>query len=108
VGAFIASRYLSRDRFPPENGAVLKISGANRGAGFVKFAMTRKPAVLIYRMLRWGQLCVDEGMDVYEERFRNARLKNCEEIAKQFGYNMLPTEDHPVCDRSVRQDFLFL
>ncbi len=74
-------------------GAQYRRIARRKGAGVAVFSIARKLAVLIYRMLRWGQLYVDEGMDAYEERFRNARLKSCEEIAKQFGYRMLPISD---------------
>jgi len=76
-----------------------------RVSGVAVFALARKLAILIFRMIRWGSEYVDEGCRAYEERFKAARLQFCKETSKDFGYKMLPemklqdkesqTRDHP-------------
>ena len=33
-------------------------------------------ATLIYRLLRWGQPYMDEGVEAYEKRYRQQRVKS--------------------------------
>jgi len=54
------------------------------------FASARKIATLIYRLLRWGQPYVDEGVQAYEQRYREKRIKTLIAKAKQLGYQMTP------------------
>ena len=64
---------------------------ANRlGADVAVFASARKIATLIYRLLRWGQPYVDEGVQAYEQRYREKRIKTLIAKAKQLGYQMTP------------------
>ena len=44
------------------------------GADVAVFATARKLAQLIYRLLRWGTLSIDEGAAAYEKRYREARV----------------------------------
>ena len=53
------------------------------------FAVARKLAQLIYRMLRWGQDYVDVGAQAYEKRFELQRLASLERTAQQFGYKLV-------------------
>lgn len=63
-----------------------------KGAGVAVFATARKLAVLIYRMLRYGTAYVDEGLEVYEQRFQDAKLRMCAQLAKQFGFKLIRQE----------------
>lgn len=54
------------------------------------FATARKLAVLIYRLLRWGQPYVDEGAEAYERRYQQNRLRVLKVKAKQLGYELVP------------------
>jgi len=54
------------------------------------FASGRKIGTLIYRLLRWGQPYVDEGVQAYEQRYREKRIKTLIAKAKQLGYQMTP------------------
>lgn len=66
---------------------------ASRKEGKVAvFAVARKLAQHVYRMLRYGQDYVDEGEQAYEERFRYKRLVGIERAAKQMGYALVPAE----------------
>jgi len=61
-----------------------------KGYSVAVFAMARKLAILIYRMLRHGQDYIDEGLAAYEERFRQRRLHNITSMAKEMGYQIIP------------------
>jgi transposase len=63
-----------------------------KGAGVAVFAMARKLAILIYRLLKFGQAYVDQGLQAYEERFRQRRIVACHEMAKSLGLCVLPME----------------
>jgi transposase len=63
-----------------------------KGASVAVFAMARKLAILVYRLLRYGQAYVDEGMQAYEDRFKAARIRTCKQIAKEFGLTVLEPE----------------
>ena len=71
-------------------GAEYRRISRRKGASVAVFVMARKLAVLIFRMLRWGQAYVDEGCKAYEKRFAAIRLRTCRETARQLGYRLLP------------------
>jgi hypothetical protein len=48
-------------------------------------AMAHKLAVLVYRMLRWGQEYVDKGIQYYEERHREQQLRQLKKRAAKLG-----------------------
>ena len=48
-------------------------------------AMAHKLAVLVYRMLRWGQEYVDKGMQYYEERHREQQIQLLKKRAAKLG-----------------------
>lgn len=73
-------------------GAAYRRIARRKGASVAVFATARKLAILIYRMLRYGKAYVDEGVQVYEQRFQAARLQMCKEIANQFGYKLIHEE----------------
>jgi transposase len=74
-------------------GAEYRRIARRKGASVAVFAMARKLAILVYRLLRYGQAYVDEGMQAYERRFTAARLRTCKQIAKDLGYTLLPPEE---------------
>jgi len=61
-----------------------------RGGAVATFATARKLAALIFRMLRYGQDYVDEGLAAYEARFQQRRLHQIKETARQLGYQLMP------------------
>ena len=63
-----------------------------KGAGVAVFAMARKLAILIYRLLKFGQSYVDQGVQAYEERFRQRRLAACHSMAMSLGLQILTPE----------------
>jgi hypothetical protein len=52
--------------------------------------MARRLAVLVYRMLRYGQDYVDMGEESYEARFRQRRLAGLTDAAKSLGFKLVP------------------
>ena len=54
--------------------------------GVAVFAMARKLAILIFRLLKFGQAYLDKGVEAYEERFRQRRVMACQEMAKSLGF----------------------
>src|SRR5499433_4083394 len=54
------------------------------------FATARKLATLIYRLLRWGQPYMDEGVEAYEKRYRQQRVRSLMAKAKEIGYQLAP------------------
>ena len=61
------------------------------GGDVAVFATARKLATLIYRLLRWGQPYVDEGVEAFEKRYRQQHIKGLAARAKELGYQLMPT-----------------
>ncbi|MDA2929651.1 transposase [Acidobacteria bacterium AH-259-O06] len=57
-------------------GAYFRRIARRKDASVAIFATARKLAILIYRMLKYGQDYVDEGARAYQERFRQRRLRS--------------------------------
>lgn len=70
-------------------GAALRRKARHAGMKTAIFATARKLAVLVYRMLRWGQDYVDEGEAAYEERYRQRTLAHLQTTAKELGYQLI-------------------
>lgn len=56
-------------------------------------ATARKLALLIYRMLKFGQAYVDEGAKAYEARQAERRIFGLHQSAKSLGYKLIPVEE---------------
>ena len=74
-------------------GASFRKKAFRKGNKTAIFATARRLAVLIYRMLRYGQDYVDEGEAAYEERFRERRVHGIEQAAKRLGYKLQPLNE---------------
>ncbi len=70
-------------------GAAFRRIARHKGAAVAVFAIARKLAQLIYRLLRFGQDYIDIGAAAYEERFRVRRLSSMAQAAKQLGYALV-------------------
>lgn len=64
-----------------------------KGGAVAVFALARKLAVLVYRMLRYGQDYVDVGQQAYEEIHRDRRIRRLRQTATQLGFQLTPQED---------------
>ena len=71
-------------------GATFRRIARRKGYRVAVFAVARKLAQLVYRMLRWGQDYVDVGEQVYELRFRQERIAGMKRAAESLGYQLLP------------------
>jgi transposase len=78
-------------RFSPTAlGASYRRMARRKGDGIAVFATARKLATLIYRLLRWGQPYVDEGVEAYEKRYHQGRVKRLTAAANDLGYELRP------------------
>ena len=80
-------------RWVPPSAALL-----HKGYLVAVFAIARKLATLIYRMLHYGQDYVDIGESAYEARFQRQRLTSLTAAAKSLGYQLVeqPVEQFAV------------
>jgi len=62
------------------------------GGDVAVFATARKVATIIYRLLRWGQPYVDEGVAAFEARYQHQRLGRLTATAKELGYQLTPVQ----------------
>ena len=69
-------------------GAYYRKLAQRLGGDVAVFATARKLATLIYRLLRWGQPYMDEGIQAYEKRYRQQRVKSLTAKAKDLGYEL--------------------
>jgi transposase len=89
VGAALRMAALAARRSQTALGAYYRRLAHRCGADVAVFATARKLAQYIYRLLRWGQPYVDEGVTAYEKRYQEARLKRIAASAKQLGYELV-------------------
>jgi transposase len=71
-------------------GAAFRRYARNKSADLAIFAMARKLALLVYRMLRYGQDYVDVGEQAYELKFRARRIAGLKDAARSLGYVLAP------------------
>jgi len=80
----------SLQRSPTALGAQFRRISRRKGRSVAVFALARKLAILIYRMLRYGQDYTEEGAEAYEQRFKKIRRRNLESMAKEMGLILTP------------------
>ena len=56
-------------------------------------ATAHKLARLVYRLLKHGEAYVAQGMEDYEQAYRERVVKNRIRKAKELGYRLLPTSE---------------
>jgi transposase len=71
-------------------GAYYRQISRRLGGDVAVFATARKLAIVIYRLLRWGQPYVDQGAANYEKQYRQRRLSNLKTAAQDLGYALIP------------------
>jgi transposase len=69
-------------------GAYYRRIAWRKGASVAVFSTARKLAQLIYRLLRYGQAYVDIGLEAYEARFNQRRIKSYTKALNSMGYNV--------------------
>jgi transposase len=73
-------------------GAAYRRKASQKGAKVALFATARRLAVLVYRLLRYGQHYVDVGEQLYEQRFRERRLQSLRASANDLGFALTPLD----------------
>ena len=73
-------------------GAYYRRMRARLGAPKAITAVAHKLAILIYRMLKYGEDYVDKGQSYYEKQYRTRALRNLKSRARQMGYELLTGE----------------
>ena len=81
---------LTLRNFKTALGAYYRRVAWRKGASVAVFATARKLAQLIYRLVRYGQAYVDTGVEAYEARFNQRRLKFYTKALNDMGYNVEP------------------
>ena len=92
VGAALRMAALTLRNSKTALGGAYRRLARRKGPSVAVFATARKLAILIYRMLRYGTAYVDQGLQAYEQRFQEAKLRMCQQIANQFGYKVIRQE----------------
>jgi transposase len=90
VAAALRMAALSLRRSETALGAYYRRMAQRKGGDVAVFATARKLAILIYRLLRWGQPYVDEGAEAYEKRYQQIRIQGLTAKARQFGFQLTP------------------
>jgi len=73
-------------------GAYHRRMRARHGSPKAITATAHKLARLIYSMLKNGAEFVDEGMDYYENQYKDRILKNLKRTASQMGFELIPCQ----------------
>ena len=68
---------------------------ARLGAPKAITATAHKLARLVYTMLKHGTAYVQQGMDEYEQQYRDRTVKNLTRRAQTFGYTLVKTAEVP-------------
>lgn len=89
VGAALRMAAVSLRHSQTALGARYRRLARRLGADVAVFATARKLAQLIYRLLRWGQPYVDEGVATDEARFQAARTRRLAATAKDLGFQLV-------------------
>ena len=58
-------------------------------------APAHKLARLVYRLLKYGEAYVAQGMVEYEHAYRERVVKHLARKAKELGYQLLPMSERP-------------
>ena len=59
-------------------------------------ATAHKPAVLVYRMLRFGHRYTDIGQERYEQQYKQRLLQRLARKAQDFGFQLGPCPENQV------------
>jgi len=81
---------LSLQRSKTALGAAFRRKARHKGGAVAVFATARKLAILVYRMLRYGQDYADVGEAAYDAQFEKRRLTALHQAARSLGYAVVP------------------
>ena len=84
---------LSLQRSRTALGAAFRRTARYKGGAVAIFVIARKLAIVVYRMLRYGQDYVDLGEVHYEAWVRQRRLDGLRHTAQALGYTLIAPTD---------------
>jgi transposase len=93
VAGVLRMAAVSLQRTKTALGAAFRRIARHKGAAVAVFAIARKLAQLVFRMLRFGQDYVDIGEAAYELVFQTRRLAGIQEAARSLGYRLVQAEN---------------
>ena len=91
VGAALRMAAITLRNSSTALGARYRQIARRKGGDVAVFAIARRLATLIYRLLRWGQPYLDEGEAAFEARHEQARIARLRASAKELGLQLMPT-----------------
>ena len=89
IAAVLRMSALTLQRSKTALGAAFRRIARHKSAAIAVFAIARKLAQLIYRMLRYGHDYIDIGETAYDANFRARRLAGLQQAAKSLGYELI-------------------
>lgn len=89
IAAVLRMAATSIQRSKTALGAAFRAVARHKGAGVAVFAVARKLAQYVYRLLRHGRAYVDVGELQYEARYRQRRLAALTENARELGLTLV-------------------
>lgn len=95
INAALRMAALTLQRSKTALGAEFRRIARRDGAGVAVFAVARRLACLIYRMLRYGQNYIDIGENAYEAKWQTRRLASISETARSLGFDLVKKEAAP-------------
>ncbi|HVO22440.1 MAG TPA: IS110 family transposase [Candidatus Margulisiibacteriota bacterium] len=84
----VVARTLARSKYLALGGFYRRLR-ATRGPEVANIAAARKIAVLFYNTLRYGLQYVEQGLQRYEETYRQQCLRRLERNARQLGFTLV-------------------
>jgi len=93
VAGVLRMAAVSLNRSKTALGAAFRRLARRKDGAVAVFAIARKLAQLVYRMLRYGHDYIDIGEEEYELKFQIRRLKGIKNAAKSLGYTLVPAQD---------------
>jgi transposase len=92
IAAVLRMAAVALQRSKTALGAAFRRVARHKGGAIAVFAIARKLAQLVYRMLHYGHDYVDVGEAAYDLQFRTRRLAGIREAARSLGYALVPTQ----------------
>jgi transposase len=75
-------------------GAFFRRIKSRAGAPKAITATARKISCLFYRLLKFGENYVEQGIELYEQKYKENVIKTLEKLAKQVGYEVSPIQEN--------------
>ncbi len=87
----LMAQSLGQSKYLALGGFYRRIKGRH-GAPVAIVATARKLAVLYYNLMRHGKSYVEQGLEIYEEKYRNKILSNLKKRAQSLGFQLHPIQ----------------